>query len=202
MATDAATFGAIPTIPEYPAHLEVDYPQHLMRELIWVKQWLLTPQWFVGFVYGIGAMLVYVASWFVVLFTGRYPEGMFNYMVGVIRWGHRVTAYGFLMTDKYPPFSLKDDPNYPVRVRVDYPPKIARWRALFNGLMAIPALICAELLLVVAALCAVLAFFGILFTGRYPEGLFKFITVALRWTVRVTAFQYFMTEVYPPFVMA
>ncbi len=64
-----------------------------------------------------------IISWFAVIITGAYPEGMFNYMVGVLRWTARVQAYVFLMTDVYPPFSLEDDPNYPVRVEVDYPPR-------------------------------------------------------------------------------
>src|SRR5436305_1358877 len=84
------------------------------------------------------AYVVEVISWFAVIITGRYPEGMFNYMVGVMRWGTRVAAYVYLTTDRYPPFSLEDDREYPVRLNVEYPAHIARWRPLVNWLLVIP----------------------------------------------------------------
>jgi hypothetical protein len=106
------------------------------------------------------------------------------------------------MTDQYPPFSLEDDPSYPVRLQADYPAQIARWRPLVSWLLAIPALLFAYGLGIVAYFFTVIAWFAILFTGRYPEGLFRTVVVYLRWNGRALAYQYWMTEQYPPFVMA
>jgi Domain of unknown function (DUF4389) len=186
----------------YPIQVEIDQPERLSRLLIFVKWLLLIPHYLALFVLGIGAWFVWIASFFAVIFTGRYPESMFNYMVGVMRWGVRVAAYLFLQTDQYPPFSLEDDPSYPVRVHASYPGHIARWRPLVNWLLVIPAAIVAALIYVIAEIAVFFAWFAILFTANYPVSLFDFVTIAFRWQLRVNLFAYWMTEQYPPFVFA
>ncbi len=192
----------MPPNPDYPARLEIDYPPQLSRLLIFVKWLLALPHYIALFFLGIGAYVVWIVSFFAVLITGRYPEGMFDYMVGVVRWAHRVGAYISLVTDVYPPFSLADDPSYPVRVEVDYPQQIARWRPLVHWLLVIPAAFCAAAIALAAYVCVFIAFFAILITGRFPEGMFNVVTIAFRWAVRTTIYNYWMTEPYPPFVWA
>jgi len=143
--------------------------------------------------------VVAVVAWFAVLITGRYPRGMFDFLVGVMLWGVRVSAYLLLLTDRYPPFSLRDDPDYPVRLEVDYQESIARWRPLVNWILAIPFAYAAGALLYAAYFVAIGAWFTILFTGRYPEGMSDFCVVCLRWSLRQNVFQLWMTERYPPF---
>jgi hypothetical protein len=191
-----------PENPFGPVQLEVDYPPRLSRGLIFVKGLLAIPHFIALAVLGIGAWFAFVASFFAVLFTGRFPEGAFNYIVGVMRWGVRVGAYMFLLTDAYPPFSLDHDSGYPVRLQIDFPQQIGRWRPLLNGLLAIPAAIVGGVVLFLAYIAVFIAWFSILFTGRYPQGLFSTVTIALRWTLRVNTFSYWMTESYPPFVWA
>jgi hypothetical protein len=191
-----------PPNPDYPVRLDVDYPPHLSRLLIFVKWLLAIPHFIVLAVLAIAVDIVLVISWFAVLFTGRYPEGMFNFMVGFERWAMRVASYYLLQTDQYPPFGLADDPAYPVRFQVDYPPKIARWRPLVHWLLAIPALIAAGVIGFVAYLTVIVAWFAILFTGRFPPGLFNVVTIALRWGARSRMYYYWMIEPYPPFVWA
>ncbi len=191
-----------PQNPDYPVRLEIDYPDHLSRLLIFVKWLLAIPHYIALAVLGIIAYVVLIISWFAVIITGRYPEGMFNYMVGLFRWAARVNAYLLLLTDKYPPFSLADDPAYPVRLAFDYPPKIARWRPIVNWLLAIPAFIAMYVIFLIAYVCVIIAWFAILITGRNPQGLFNTTAIALRWNARVLAFVYWMTESYPPFVWA
>ena len=91
-------------------HLEIDYPnveQDLNRWLPLVKGLLAIPHYIVLVVLAIVAILAVLIAWFAILFTGRYPRGLFNYVVGVGRWSLRVEAYAFLLvTDRYPPFSL------------------------------------------------------------------------------------------------
>ncbi len=191
-----------PPNPDYPVRVEIDDPQRLSRLLPLVKWLLAIPHYIALWVLGIGASVVLFISWFAVLITGRYPPGMFNFLVGFERWRLRVSAYLLLQTDQYPPFSLDDDPSYPVHLQVDYPERIARWRPLLNWLLAIPALIGVAVLGIIAYIGVFIAFFVILFTTRYPQGLFDVVTIAERWYVRTITFSYWMTEAYPPFVWA
>jgi hypothetical protein len=191
-----------PQNPAYPARLDIDYPDHLSRLMIFVKGVAVLPHYIALMLLGIGAFVVLVLSWFAVLFTGRYPRGLFNYMVGVLRWGARVSAYQFLQTDKYPPFTLADDPTYPVRLEIDYPERIPRWAPLFNGLLVFPAAIAASVVFLCMYGAVLIGWFAILFTGRFPRGLFNVVTIGFRWNLRVTAFRFFMTGAYPPFVWA
>jgi hypothetical protein len=98
------------TVEEQAVHLDFDYPdvqRDLNRWLPLVKWLLAIPHYIVLLVLIIGAIAAIVIAWFAILFTGRYPRGLFDYVVGVGRWGLRVQAYAFLLiTDKYPPFSL------------------------------------------------------------------------------------------------
>jgi Domain of unknown function (DUF4389) len=191
-----------PENPPYPVRVDVEYPAKLSRLLIFVNWLLVIPHYVALLFLGIGVLVVWVISWFAVLFTGRYPQGMFEYVVGVVRWAARVVAYQLLVTDQYPPFSLADDPSYPVRVEVDYPAQIARWRPLVHWLLVIPAAIALYVILLIAYVASFLAWFAILFTGRIPQGLFNAIVIGMRWSIRVNVFQYWMTEAYPPFVWA
>ena len=98
------------TVEEQRVHLDIDYPdveQDLNRWLPLVKWFLAIPHYIVLFFLSIGAFVVVVIAWFAILFTGHYPRGMFDFVVGVGRWALRVNAYAFLLvTDRYPPFSL------------------------------------------------------------------------------------------------
>ena len=191
-----------PPNPDYPARLEIDRPQRLSRLLIFVKWLLLFPHYIVLYVLGIVAYFVLVIAFFAVLILGRYPRALFDYMTGFERWRSRVASYYLLQIDAYPPFTLQDDPSYPVRLEVEYPERIARWRPLVQWLLVIPAAIVAAVLSLVALLATVLAWFAILFTGNYPESLFDTVTIALRWSARTTLYLYWVVDRYPPFVWA
>jgi hypothetical protein len=191
-----------PANPDYPVRLEVDYPERLSRLLIFVKWLLAIPLYIEAFVLGIALYITVILAFFAVLFTGRYPEGLWNFLVGVERFRQRVSAYLFLQVDRYPPFGLADDPSYPVRLQAAYPPRIAGWRPLVNWLLAIPVFIGAALIGIIAWIGAVIAWFAILFTGRYPQALFDIVTIGLRWNARATLFALWGVEQYPPFVWA
>jgi Domain of unknown function (DUF4389) len=111
-----------------------------------------------------------------------------------------VLAYFHLMTDAYPPFSLADNPNYPVRANIDYPEHVANWRPLVQWLLAIPYLFVAAVLYWLTGVLTIVAFFTVLFTKRIPREIFELMMPGLRWNVRGNAYGYFMTERYPPFV--
>jgi hypothetical protein len=189
-----------PPSPQYPARLELAYPSELNRWLPFVKWLLLFPHaialWFVA----VGAIFVAIYAFFAVLITGRWPRGAFDYLVGTFRWAYRVSAYFHLMTDAYPPFTLADDPAYPVRLTIAYPEHTARWRPLLQWLLVIPYLWIGGVLYWLTGLLTIVAFFTILFTRQIPRGLFELMVPGLRWSVRGNAYCYFMTGRYPPFV--
>jgi hypothetical protein len=172
----------------------------LNRWLPLVKWLLVIPHLIALFFVGIGAFFVGIFAFFAVLFTGRYPRGAFDYMAGTLRWAYRVFAYMHLMVDPYPPFSMADDPDYPVRLHVDYPERIANWRPLVQWLLIYPYLIVAGILYWLTAILAFIAFFTILFTKKIPRGIFELMMPGLRWHARGSAYAYFMADRYPPWV--
>lgn len=186
----------------YPIDYDAPYPSEgIDRWRPFFHGFLLIPHFFALFFVFIGVMFALIGAWFAILFTGKYPPGIFNFIVGAFRWSNRVTTYSNFMNDKYPPFTMDEDPAYPTRTRIDYPPegKIARWRVFVQGLMAFPHLIVLFFIGIAQAFVIFIAFFAVLFTRKWPEGLFKFMVGATRWGLRVSAYAYWMTEQYPPF---
>ena len=188
-----------PPAPPYPAALEISYPGELNRWLPLVKWLLVIPHFFVLAFLGIAAFFVVLYAFFAVLFTGRFPRGAFDFLVGTVRWVYRVIVYFHLMVDAYPPFSLADDPGYPVRLHVEYPERIANWRPLVQWLLAIPYLFVASILYWFTGILSFVAFFTVLFTKRIPRELFELMVPGLRWNLRGNAYAYFTTERYQPF---
>ena len=139
-------------------------------------------------------------SFFAVLFTGRYPEGMFDFMVGVHRWGLRVGAYVLLMVDPYPPFTLDDDPSYPAQLR--HRLSGARGALAAAGHLAArdPVRHRGVLRDLPGGDHGFFAFFTILFTKQFPEGMFNIARIGLRWQARGNAYAYWLVTRYPPFV--
>jgi len=177
--------------------VEIDHPQKLSRLLIFVKWLLAIPHYLVLYVLGIVAIFVYLLAFVATLGGGSYPRALFDFFVGYERWRLRLTAYIFLQTDKYPPFGFEDDPSYPVRLEVQYPQRVARWRPLLTWLFAIPAGIVALVLMFLAEVVTLLAFFAILITGEYPEAMFDFVTGAIRLTTKTTFYLLWISPEYP-----
>jgi hypothetical protein len=116
--------------------------------------------------------------------------------MGLMRWDVRATAYVYLLRDEYPPFGSGP---YPVTFDVDYPEQSNRWSVALRLILAIPQLIVLVFVLLAWLVTVVIAWFAILFTGRYPEGLFRFGVGVQRWTLRVQAYLFLMRDEYPPF---
>ena len=189
-----------PPAPAYPATVDVAYPPELNRWLPLVKWLLAIPHFIALWFVGIGAFFVLVYAFFAVLFTGRFPRGAFDYVEGTFRWAFRVAVYFHLMTDAYPPFTLADDPDYPVRLNIAYPEHIDNWRPLVQWLLAIPYLIVAGVLYWITGLMSFIAFFTILFTKKIPRDMFDLMVPGLRWNLRGNAYACFTTDRYPPWV--
>lgn len=182
----------------YPVQFDVEYPPSLSRLLIFVKWLLAIPHAIVLYFLQIASAVLLIVVFFAVLITGKYPEGLFKFNLGVMRWGANVNAYVWLLRDEYPPFSL-DAGQHPVLLNVEYPTDLNRWMVLIKWLLVIPHLIIVAILMIVAWLGTVVAWFAILFTGSYPKGIFDFVVGVNRWNTRAGAYVGFMTDRYPPF---
>jgi hypothetical protein len=184
----------------YPVRLDARRQDTYHRFLPLVKWLLAFPHYFVLFFLLIGVFFAKIVAFFAVLFTGRYPQGIFDFVAGVLRWGWRVNAYVLLLTDRYPPFSLEPDPDYPAQLEIDYPADgVDNWRPLVHWLLIIPFAIVAGVLVAVAGLVAFIGVFVILFTRELPEGMFKLILYPYRWQFRGSAYMLWMVTRYPPF---
>ncbi len=198
---EAVTPNPTPSQPtRYPVRVEAERQDRYHRFLPLVKWLLAIPHYFVLFFLLIGVFFAKIVAFFAVLFTGRYPEGIFSFVTGVLRWTWNVTAYVYLLTDRYPPFSLEADRSYPASFEIEYPSDgVDRWRPLVQWLLIIPYALVAAVLTYLAAIVALIGVFVILFTEELPEGMFKLILIPYRWQLRASAYAFFMVTRYPPF---
>ncbi len=175
---------------------DVEYPEHLSRGLIFIKWLLVLPHFFILYFLGLASAIVTFIAWFAILFTGRYPRGLWEFNLMYQRWSMNASAYFLLKRDEYPPFAAGP---YPVHLNVEYPEHLSRWLIFVKWLLIIPHLIVLSVLGLAAYVVLWIAWFAILFTGHYPKGLFDFAVGVLRWGVRVNIYANLMTDVYPPF---
>jgi len=184
--------------PGYPLRYDVEYPEELSRWLIFVKWLLAIPHFIILYALGIAASVIQFIAFFAILFTKRYPRGLFDFVVNVNRWNANVLAYYGLFRDEYPPFSWEPG-QYAVTYEVDYPEELSRWLPLIKWLLAIPHVIVLLFLFIGAYVVWTIAWFAILFTKRFPRGLFDFIVGVTRWQYRVNAYVGLLRDDYPPF---
>jgi hypothetical protein len=189
---------------------------------LWLVKWLLLiPHYIILAFLWLAFLIVTVIAFFAILFTTRYPKGLFDFNVGVLRWSWRVSYYGYtaLATDRYPPFTLADVPDYPARLEIDYPQQLNRWLPLVKWLLAFPQYLLVGALVgsgyVVASgmengsvyrysapgvigACVLIAAIALLFTTRYPTGLYDLVVGINRWSYRLVVYVALMTDQYPP----
>ena len=153
--------------------------------------------WGAGGLLGAVAAIAAVIAWFAILFTGEYPEGLWNLAAFYLRWRVRALAYTSLLRDEYPPFG---DGEYPASVVLLKPPAPRdRVSVAFRLILVIPQLLALWALGVAWAITTVIAWFSIVLTGRYPARLYEFGVGVLRWNVRVEAYLLLLHDQYPPF---
>jgi hypothetical protein len=195
---------------------------------MWLIKWLLViPHLIVLMFLWVAFWLLTIVAFVAILVTSRYPGWIFDFNLGVLRWSWRVAyyAYGALGTDRYPPFSLDHKPDYPTTLDIEPPERLSRGLVLVKWwLLAIPHYLIIGVFLggtwtvyrtVTAAgtpvittvsfgqglisLLVLVAAVALLFTGRYPRGIFDLLIGLHRWVFRVAAYAALMTDQYPPF---
>lgn len=206
-----------PTPAAYPATLDVDYPDRPLNRLTtFFRLFTIIPIAIVlgtvsasSFTAGTGGDtktviiagggLLFAGPLLMILFRQKYPRWWFDWNLELTRFSSRVTVYAALLDDEYPSTdeqqALHLDLAYP-----DVPNELNRWLPLVKWFLAIPHYIVLFFLGIGAFVCVVIAWFAILFTGRYPRGLFDFVVGVGRWSLRVAAYAFLLTtDRYPPF---
>ena len=207
---------ASPNQSAYPVTLTIDYPDRPLNRLTTFFRiltvipiaiivslvngavWDLSVPGGWTWLYAAGGILI-IPVLLMILFRQKYPRWWFDWNVALTKFSTRVGAYVGLLTDLYP----STDEEQSVHIEIPYPdvPKdLNRWFPLVKWLLAIPHYIVLACLGVAAIVCIVIAWFAILFTGRYPRGLFDFVVGVSRWGIRVDAYAFLLTtDRYPPF---
>jgi len=192
----------------YPVEFQVEYPQRSSRlwalfSVIPLKFVALIIHWLVMIVFSLAMAVVFFISQIIVLFAGRYPEGMHTFMVKVLRWQMQISAFSYGLRDEFPPFAPSKDPSA-VTLTMSRPETSSRGWAIMTmlGIKAL-ALLPHSIILGALSLAMVVIWFvsqiAVLFTGRFPQGMHDFIVGVLRWSTRVTAFSLGLCDRYPPF---
>ena len=214
------TTATVPPRPSYPVHVD-STTEPVASRWLWLVKWLLAvPHYIVLAFLWIAFAVLSIVAFFAILFTGSYPRAIFDFNVGVMRWSWRVAyyAYGALATDRYPPFTLAEVPDYPTHLQVDYPQHLSRGLVLVKWwLLAIPHYLILAFIVGgsrwafednrwryvdspgLVGLLAFIAAVVLLFTGSYPRPIYDLLLGLNRWVLRVAAYVALMTDQYPPF---
>ena len=187
----------------YPARFELDADRQIARWRPLVQWFLAIPHWFVSSVLVFVGELVAIVSWFVILFTGKLPDGLANFQSMVLRYMSRTYAYGTGLLAPYPPFEFATTPADPrvYPARADFEPELEGRNRLTSALRliwAIPAAIVTYIIGIIAFFAWLIGVFAVLFTGGWPDGLRSWVLKGIRAYLRLYAYMFLMTDKYPP----
>jgi hypothetical protein len=187
----------------YPLDVEVVSPDRVARWRPLVNWLLVIPLFVWSSVLAYGASVVSLVGWFAILFTGRLPQSLGDYLTAVLRYQWRVYCYLYGLTDSYPGFQVVagyvDPGDYPAVLYSARPVVRQRLTVLFRALLVIPQLIVLYIVTIGALVVLVIGWFAVLVTGRWPQGLRSFVVGWLRWSLRVSAYWNLLVDDYPPF---
>ncbi len=160
---------------------------------------LAIPWLLLGSAFVTGAFIISFMAWFAILFTGRFPQGLYDFNAGALRFIARANAFFNLQTDEWPPWGWEEAPGYPIRGIVDPPQEhYSRWKTGFRLIVGIPALFMLYLIGSVWPVAAAIAWFHIVFTGRTSGGTHNVLSYGLAYQLRATAYFLLMTDTLPP----
>jgi Domain of unknown function (DUF4389) len=183
----------------YPISYEADFDPNPNRGTTFFRLILAIPWLIVGAFWALLFAFTHLFAWVAVVILGRYPEWLYDFNSGVVRYLVRTSAWVYLQTDTWPPFGIGDDPNYPIRV--NFPPRAerqSRLKAFFRLILAIPMLIVSYAINYIHLWAAVLAWVTIVFRGYLPEGANSMMTFCNSFYARVYGYVAILTDDYPP----
>lgn len=185
----------------YPVTFAADIPVEGRNRLSTFLRYIFAiPAMIVAFLFTIGAMFATFIAWFALVFTGRYPEGIYNFNSKALRMTARANSFLYLANDEMPPLNGDEDPGYPAAVGIAEPlGEYSRMKALFRLIVGIPVFILNYVQQIIGGVVSIIAWFAILFTGKMPEGLVKPLHGSLAYQTKAGAYMLLMTEDYPPF---
>jgi len=183
----------------YPVNLKIDYSETSNRPTVFIRVVLIIPVVIILALISSYAEGFSLAVALLILFREKYPKWWFDWNLALTKFWLRIAAYGLLMRDEYP----STDDDQAIQVDIPYPDvkkDLNRWMPLFKWILVIPHLIVLLFIFIAVVVCSVFAWFAILFTGKYPKGIFDFVEGFLRWSLRVNAYVFLLTtDEYPPF---
>ena len=183
----------------YPVTYEADYLKERNRLTTFFRLIVAIPWLIVAVFYGIAAFVVVVIAWFALLILGRYPQGMYDFVGGVLRFSMRVSAFVSLQTDAWPSFGISDDPTYPVRVRFNPPAaRQSRAKVFFRLILLFPIMVLSYAMSYFIQAAAAIAWLTIVFRGYQPAAIHNGLAYVLGWNTRVNAYAMLMRDEYPP----
>ncbi len=185
----------------YPVSYQVDYALENRKRLSTFFRYFLVIPWVIVLtLWAIGALFAAFVAWFALVFTGRYPRGLYDFNAGYSRLGARVNGFYYLATDEWPPFHGNPDDSYPIRLGIPEPkPEYSRLKAGFRLIVGIPVFLLSYVQGLIANVAAFIAWFTIVFAGKVPKGLFDALRMALAYQARAGTYILLITEDYPPF---
>ncbi len=175
-------------------------PEGRSRLTVFFRFILVIPWAIVSAFYGLAAVVLAIVAWFAIVFTGRYPEGLYRFNSGFVRFHGRVMGWIYFFTDEWPPFNGQADPDYPVRTQIAEPKvEYSRLKTFFRPIYGIPVLILTYVMQILSQLIGLITWVWMVISAQHPEGLYKPLRAAVSYQVKAYAFWLLLTEDYPPF---
>ena len=183
----------------YPISYEMAYQDRHSRLTTLFRLILAIPSSLFVAIYTLVAEIAIVLAWIALVFTAKYPRGLYNFISGWLRAASRLAAYEFLLTDEYPPFTGQQMPDYPLQINIAPPQeRYSQVKVFFRIIIGIPIFVMQYLFSIWAQLMAIAAWFVIIVTGKLPYGLYEQQVLAEQYRARATAYFALLTDFYPP----
>jgi hypothetical protein len=185
----------------YPVLFSASHvPEDRNRLTVFFRFILVIPWAIVATFYGLAATVAAIIAWFALVFTGRYPDALYDFNAGFVRFYGRVLGWTSYFNDEWPPFGGAPDDSFPVRTRIA-PPKdeYSRLKAFFRLIYGIPVAILTYVMQLISGVIGFLTWIWMTITATHPEGLYKPMRAAIAYQVKAYAFWLLLTEDYPPF---